>query len=621
MAKRNAEGMFVSKKHDNSVFKYSLSSNIKYLTKFVNRIDKGYIPTMLLWAAGSAVIEMIWSFFNKYIINFILSEGDRAYTLIIMGLILFVGLCVTVSNKITDVKLWNTKPRRIGYHFQVELHKKQLDTDYENLESPKTKDLFDKAHNTVNIFGQVYDRTASLIIRALTILGWSALLSTLSPWLILIILLPTVAYYYVVKYKIKWFMSRTGEWVPIEREFTYDRKTSGDFRNAKDIRIYNMEGWFVSAMEKLIDKRIWWYKKQGNVEFKNGFFMLAIVAVRDLAAYGFIVFQVIKGDMTAGDFMLYFSSIGSLADAFYQIMNDFANIQWMSIYISWFREFLDIPDRSNRGKGEKLPESQFDIRFENVSYQYGSADKPTLKNLSFTIKTGERIAIVGSNGAGKTTLVKLLCGIYRRTGGEIYINNIPIDGYNRDELFDLIAAVFQDIHVLPCSIAENTAMSDKYDRESLEHALLHSGIGEKINELPQKENIFLVKSVYDNAVDLSGGEMQKLALARALYKQKRFNSKILLLDEPTAALDPIAEQNMYLEYAKFSEGRTAVFISHRLASTHFCDRIFYLKDGEITEMGTHSELLKKRGEYAEIFEIQSRYYRDEREREKLSDVI
>ena len=345
--------------------------------------------------------------------------------------------------------------------------------------------------------------------------------------------------------------------------------------------------------------------------------MIAIVAIRDLASYGFIALNVINGEMTPGDFMLYFSSIGEIAGSFYALLDNYSNVKWLSIRISWYREYLELPDKTNRGKGEPLPEESFDIRFENVSYQYGGADSPTLKNLNFTIKTGEKIAVVGNNGAGKTTLVKLICGIYQATGGEIYINDIPINRYNRDELYTLTAAVFQDIHIMPANIAENIAMSDEYDEADLNYAITHSGIEEKLNSLPDGIETFLVRSVYDNAIDLSGGEMQKLALARALYKQKTAGSKILLLDEPTAALDPISEQNMYLEYARFSEGKTSVFISHRLASTRFCDRIFYLENGEIAETGTHEELLKKGGEYAKIYELQSMYYRDEKIKEEL----
>lgn len=617
MPKRGADGMLLYKKHNNSKCRYSLINNLHYLTSFVNKFDKSFLPLLFVCTLTSAAENPLMSFFNREIVNFVLNEGERSAHLTAMGVIITAVLCIDVFNVISSNMIYHSKDRVIMWRFQKLLHKKRFDTDYENLETPVTKDKFEKATDGSNNIYQFYNRMISLLSRIATILGWSAIIFTLSPWLILIILAPTIAYYYTVRYKIKWYTSREDKWVPIERKIRYLKNTSREYLNAKDIRLYNMEGWFLKNIKDFVEKRLWWYKKQGQVEFKNGFIMIAIVAVRDLASYGFIIYKVVTGDMTPGDFMLYFSSISSIADSFYFFLDDFANVQWMSITISWFREFLEIPDKTNRGKGKPLPKDKFDIRFENVSYQYGSADAPTLKNLSFTIKSGEKIAIVGNNGAGKTTLVKLICGIYQCTGGEIYINEIPISEYNRDELYTLTAAVFQDIHIMPSTIAENIAMTDDYDKDNLNYAVHHSGIEEKINSLPDGINTYLVRSVYDKAIDLSGGENQKLALARALYKQKTHNSKILLLDEPTAALDPIAEQNMYLEYARFSDNKTSVFISHRLASTQFCDRIFFLKNGEITEMGSHRQLLEKGGDYAEIFGIQSQYYRDEKIKEAL----
>lgn len=617
MAKRGKDGLLVYKKNDNAKCRYSLPSNLLYLIKFIGKFDKTFLPLLFLMTAASAAVEPMWSFFNRDMVNFVLESGKNTRLLISMGVIFIIIMCVCSFHQVLENKIHRSKERNINLKFDMKLNEKMLDTDYENRENPATNTMFQKAVNAAQNFTSFYNRIAYLITNIFSVLGWSAILSTLSPWLILIVLAPTVAYYMTVHYKIKWYSSREDTFTDIERKISYAENTAKNFQNAKDIRLYNMESWFVKTMRKFIEKRLWWYKKQGSMEFKNGFIMIAIVAIRDLASYGFIALNVINGEMTPGDFMLYFSSIGEIAGSFYALLDNYANVKWLSIRISWYREYLELPDKTNRGKGEPLPEESFDIRFENVSYQYGGADSPTLKNLNFTIKTGEKIAVVGNNGAGKTTLVKLICGIYQATGGEIYINDIPINRYNRDELYTLTAAVFQDIHIMPANIAENIAMSDEYDEADLNYAITHSGIEEKLNSLPDGLETFLVRSVYDNAIDLSGGEMQKLALARALYKQKTAGSKILLLDEPTAALDPIAEQNMYLEYARFSEGKTSVFISHRLASTRFCDRIFYLENGEIAETGTHEELLKKGGEYAKIYELQSMYYRDEKIKEEL----
>jgi ABC-type multidrug transport system fused ATPase/permease subunit len=237
-----------------------------------------------------------------------------------------------------------------------------------------------------------------------------------------------------------------------------------------------------------------------------------------------------------------------------------------------------------------------------------------LRNLSFKIKKGEKIAIVGNNGAGKTTLVKLLSALYQPSGGSIKINGKNIAEYNRDEYYTLISPVFQDIYLFPVSIAQNIALCEESDinNDKLSQAIRFAGLQEKIESLPDGYNTPLIKSVVDNAIELSGGEKQKLALARALYK----NGLMLILDEPTATLDPIAENEIYLKYNEFSKDKTSIFISHRLASTRFCDRIFFLDDGNIAETGSHDELMAQKGKYAEIFSIQSHYYREGAANEK-----
>ena len=265
-------------------------------------------------------------------------------------------------------------------------------------------------------------------------------------------------------------------------------------------------------------------------------------------------------------------------------------------------------DSTNRGKGKPVPEGECEIEFRNVTYTYGGAEKPTLNNLSFTLHKGEKLALVGLNGAGKTTIVKLMCGLYDPTEGEILLNGVNVREYNRDEYFGLFSAVFQDISLLAVSVEENITgqTEDKCDREKLIDCMKKSGIYDKTMTLPEQEKTLLVRSVYQNSVDLSGGEKQKLALAKALYK----GAPILLLDEPTAALDAVAEQQMYMNYLEFSKARSSVFISHRLASTRFCDRIIMIENGGIIECGTHTELMKLNGKYAELFKLQSSYYND-----------
>ena len=336
-------------------------------------------------------------------------------------------------------------------------------------------------------------------------------------------------------------------------------------------------------------------------------------AVGNCAASIYIVYLVMKGNIGAGDFVLYFNSIFMLSSAVRAWCDKFSAYNWLSQNIFYARDYLDIKDNTNRGEGVPVPEDcgdmQCEIEFRNVSYTYFGAEEPTIKNISFKLHKGEKLAVVGLNGAGKTTLIKLMCGLYRPTEGDVLLNGVSVNDYNRDEYFRLFSTVFQDIDVLPVTIAENISgrTAEETDFPKLYDCMKKSGIYEKVMSLPKKESTRLVKTVYDDATDFSGGQMQKLALAKALYK----NAPVLLLDEPTAALDPIAEQEMYLNYADFSKGKSSVFISHRLASTRFCDRIILISDGKIAEEGTHSELMKAGGTYAELFAMQSSYYNDE----------
>lgn len=252
----------------------------------------------------------------------------------------------------------------------------------------------------------------------------------------------------------------------------------------------------------------------------------------------------------------------------------------------------------------------YELRLEGVSYRYPGAEKDTIHKLDLTVRPGENLAIVGLNGAGKTTLVKLLCGFLDPTEGRVLLNGQDIRPYNRRDYYKLFAAVFQDFSVLSATVAENVAQCRTgIDEARVWHCLDEAGLTEKVQSLPKQLETQIGREVYEDGVELSGGQTQRLMLARALYK----DAPVLVLDEPTAALDPIAENDIYQKYNEMTAGKTSLFISHRLASTRFCDRILYLKDGRVAEEGTHEELLKRGGGYADLFEVQSQYYREENE--------
>ena len=343
--------------------------------------------------------------------------------------------------------------------------------------------------------------------------------------------------------------------------------------------------------------------------------------IRNLLAYTILVTMVLNGTINVAEFTFMIGIVIGFAVWLNQLSESYGRVKEASLRIDHFREYIDMDEGINLDSGidvDELLNSKLSIEFKNVTFTYPDALKPTIKNLNLKIEAGEKIALVGINGAGKTTLVKLLTGLYNPTEGSILINDIPVSDFNRYEFYKLFGVIFQDIHPLPFSIAQNISGSieEEQDLELVNHVLKKAGLDKKVASLEKKEQTNLTQVIDDKGIELSGGELQKLMLARALYK----DSPILVLDEPTAALDPLAEQELYLKYNTLTKNRTSLFISHRLASTQFCNRIIYLEDGIILETGTHNELMKKKGKYAEMFEIQSQYYKENIKEDNINEI-
>ncbi len=337
---------------------------------------------------------------------------------------------------------------------------------------------------------------------------------------------------------------------------------------------------------------------------------MALTFLRNGAAYGILIAMALSGELTAARFVLYFSAVGGFTNWVVGIFSGLGTLHQQSLDLSALREFLDIPESFRFGDGKPLPvkpDHLYQLELRDVSFRYPGAEQDTLSHVNLTIHPGEKLAVVGKNGAGKTTLIRLLCGLYDPTKGQVLLDGEDIRQYDRRDYYAHFSAVFQQFSLLAGTMAENVAQSEKADLPRMWDCLERAGLADQIRALPWQENTHLGRDVYLDGIDLSGGQVQRLMLARALYK----NAPIVMLDEPTAALDPLAESDLYQKYNDLTGACTSVYISHRLASTRFCDRVLLIENGGIAEEGSHEELLAQGGHYARLFDIQSKYYREE----------
>lgn len=394
-----------------------------------------------------------------------------------------------------------------------------------------------------------------------------------------------------------------------DRELRYLQRILRDFSGAGDIRIYSLADWLCARFRAAAGRDLKNERRINGYTFRASWIDLLVLLARDGAAYAYLIYLMGRGQITVAEFVLYVGLIATFAGWIQGIaqsgnMLHASALEWMDI-----RTFIDRkPEQDVRPRvGEAaLPKP---LRFEKVSFSYGDSSRKVLDSASLTVRPGEKVAIVGLNGAGKTTLLKLMCGLLTPTEGKIFVGEAPLDGETLEDYQASLAAIWQDSALLPVTIAENVSCLPlaETDLQRVEASLERAGLLDFVRNLREGVQTRLMAQLSPNGVNLSGGEKQKLFLARALYG----NAAYLVLDEPTAQLDPIAERQMYLNYLDMAPEATIFFVSHRLASTSFCDTIVLVEDGKILEHGTHAELMQLNGRYAQLYQIQSQYYENE----------
>ncbi len=594
--------------------KYNVFQNIGFMLKLAWTEKEKKVPIL---CTVQAVLGVISGLVGVYLSPAILAQVEQhaPFSRLIGVILFFIGMTMllnALTSYIGSNQIYGKITLRTILNYFVS--HKATTTSYPNLGDKEFNRLHTRAMVALqsnNAAGEAIWGTLQNFLQ--NILGFAvylALLSTLQPWIALVVVLTALAGFSAHRWANGYSFRHRDEVAEHEQKIWYISDKSRESVAAKDIRIFGLRDWLEELLEKTMRAYIGFQKRVENMNLLANLADVVLVFLRNGIVYIFLFHAVIHDGMTASAFLLYFSVMGNFAGRVNGIFNTINNLRQQSLDLSTMREYLDYPEPFLLEEGKPLspdPAAEYELRLRDVSFRYPEAEEDTLSHIDLTIRSGEKLAVVGLNGAGKTTLVKLLCGFYDPTEGQVLLNGEDIRQYNRQDYYGLFAAVFQSFSLLADTVATNvTQLETGYDESRMKECVAEAGLDEKINTFPDRYDTLLDRSVYPEAVMLSGGETQRLMLARALYK----NAPVLILDEPTAALDPIAEADMYQKYDEMTAGRTAIYISHRLASTRFCDRILLLENHRIAEEGTHAELLKKGGSYARLFEVQSKYYRE-----------
>lgn len=589
--------------------KYSLLSNWLYSFKVIYKYDKAYVFLKYISVILNALNGFMWAFGIKIAIEAI--EKNKPFDLFFKELLVYsiIILVINVLIRIYNNGFW-ARQYKINTLKGYDFSKKSLEIDYEILERPDTQDEIEKVNRTNGQWNGVqglFERTANSISSLLTFIIACSIISQVNILLIFIIVVLAILKFFLENKNQKLektkFHDKTA---PIWRRISYVNNISTNLSIGKDLRIYNMNEFIEEERLKATDNFLDLLKsaKKRNVLYNS---MIKVVAILDeLFLYGFMIYEVLYNDMSIADFTFMIASVRTLVNSLSSIIKENAYITRCNLETIDYRTFMS-KDYSHYKQTEVLGEGLVEIEFKNVYYSYYEQEGYTLEDVSFKINKGEKVALVGYNGAGKTTLIKLLSGLYHPTKGQILINGIDIEKIKREELVRIFSPVYQESMNLCFNIAENVTMkhNDKIDYDKVYEILKNVELEKKVSELPQGIKTVLSRNFDDFGIDLSGGETQKLSIARAIYKSAPF----FILDEPTSAMDALSEAHLYENFNEITKESSVIFISHRLSSTKFCDKVILLENGKVTEIGTHDELIKLNGSYSKLFNTQAEYYK------------
>lgn len=382
-----------------------------------------------------------------------------------------------------------------------------------------------------------------------------------------------------------------------------------DYNVGKGVRLYNEIPIISDELKKFDKNSRKMFNQMGNMKAKYSAFDALISSLSSGMVYSFVALKAIAGAITIGSIVKYVGSINQFMTGSKEVLSSFNEIVNNNKYVELYYDFLNIKGEKHNGTlpVEKRDDDEYQMEFKNVSFKYPGSETYALKNVSMKLNIGERLAIVGMNGSGKTTFIKLLCRLYDPNEGEILLNGINIKKYNYEEYMSLFSIVFQDFKLFSFSLGQNVAATTDYDEKSVVNVVEEVGLKERLNTMPKGAHTSLYKDFDEEGIEISGGEAQKIALARALYR----NAPIMILDEPTAALDPISEFEIYSKFNEIVGTKTAFYISHRLSSCRFCDEIAVFHEGRIIQKGNHENLIKdEEGKYYELWNSQARYYNE-----------